>query len=393
MADWNKTTSYAYKIINNLQTLPTLARIASFDLDDTLIIRPIGAKKSAKWQLLDTNLPTRIATYVKQSYLIVIFTNQSSLDSKPSWFDCMDTLIGDLFKGLDQFYVAIYAAKRHDINRKPNLGLWNLMVTHLGADVKISAKSFYCGDAAGRVKASLLKQKHHPGAHTGDFSDTDRKFAENIGINFYTPEEFIFPEKQQSERFVYKGFDPEAMIKSLNVKPHAYKFIGREMEVIVLVGPPGSGKTEFCANYLPEYLHVSKDVMGAKYLDYYKEYIAEGANVVIDATNPDALSRMKLIALAEGAEYVNIRCIELATDINLAYHMNNVRHCYDVLSEATIISSKIPDVVYHKFKKMYEKPTKIEGFDVIETVPYIFDQSKLEDELWYRVFMWKSEFI
>ncbi len=38
-------------------------------------------------------------------------------------------------------------------------------------------KSFYCGDAAGRVKG---KKK--------DFSDSDYKFALNINITFFTPE-------------------------------------------------------------------------------------------------------------------------------------------------------------------------------------------------------------
>ena len=37
-------------------------------------------------------------------------------------------------------------------------------------------ESFYVGDAAGRKK---------------DFSDSDLKFAENIGITFYTPEEYF----------------------------------------------------------------------------------------------------------------------------------------------------------------------------------------------------------
>ena len=40
--------------------------------------------------------------------------------------------------------------------------------------VKVSLEdSFYCGDAAGRP---------------GDYSDTDRKFARNVGVRFETPE-------------------------------------------------------------------------------------------------------------------------------------------------------------------------------------------------------------
>ena len=43
-------------------------------------------------------------------------------------------------------------------------------------------KSFYCGDAAGRPKTA---------DHNKDFSDSDRKFAINVGIDFHTPEEFF----------------------------------------------------------------------------------------------------------------------------------------------------------------------------------------------------------
>lgn len=40
-------------------------------------------------------------------------------------------------------------------------------------------KSFYCGDAAGRLKTSSTPK---------DFSDSDLKFALNIGLPFLTPE-------------------------------------------------------------------------------------------------------------------------------------------------------------------------------------------------------------
>lgn len=39
--------------------------------------------------------------------------------------------------------------------------------------------SFYCGDAAGRPKTDLKPK---------DFSDSDLKFAREIGVKFHTPE-------------------------------------------------------------------------------------------------------------------------------------------------------------------------------------------------------------
>ena len=46
--------------------------------------------------------------------------------------------------------------------------------------------SFYVGDAAGRIKGWSNNKKAKK-----DFSCSDRKFALNIGIKFFTPEEFF----------------------------------------------------------------------------------------------------------------------------------------------------------------------------------------------------------
>lgn len=45
-------------------------------------------------------------------------------------------------------------------------------------------RSFYCGDAAGRISPK-------------DFSDSDVKFATNIGLRFFTPEHLFFGDDSQ----------------------------------------------------------------------------------------------------------------------------------------------------------------------------------------------------
>lgn len=55
------------------------------------------------------------------------------------------------------------------------------------------ASSFFVGDAAGRA---------------GDHSDTDRKFASNIGLPFFTPEEYFL--NKPAIPFKLKGFDIKA---------------------------------------------------------------------------------------------------------------------------------------------------------------------------------------
>lgn len=52
------------------------------------------------------------------------------------------------------------------------------------------ANSFYCGDAAGR-KATAGRKK--------DFTDSDLKFALNVGIEFKTPENLFLGDKTKIE--------------------------------------------------------------------------------------------------------------------------------------------------------------------------------------------------
>lgn len=86
----------------------------------------------------------------------------------------------------------ILAALSNDGFRKPGRLSWDhgVIPAYLEAggqlrDIEIEGKiedqaTFFVGDAAGRV---------------GDHSDTDRKWAINVGIPFYTPEEYFYGEK------------------------------------------------------------------------------------------------------------------------------------------------------------------------------------------------------
>eukprot|EP00210_Caulerpa_lentillifera_P002574 g2469.t1 len=71
----------------------------------------------------------------------------------------------------------IYISTSRDTFRKPETGMWDFFLNkHQEVDKKLS---FYVGDAAGRPK---------------DFSDSDLKFAENIGLAFFTPEDYFTSE-------------------------------------------------------------------------------------------------------------------------------------------------------------------------------------------------------
>jgi bifunctional polynucleotide phosphatase/kinase len=116
--------------------------------------------------------------------------------------------------------LSIYAATEKDIYRKPRTGMWKELLgdygLHLPGDLNLK-QSIFVGDAGGRI-AGDGKPK--------DFSCSDRygwnivllmyeqltpgrNFAENIGINFYTPEEIFL---QETPRPFTRTFDPSGYL-------------------------------------------------------------------------------------------------------------------------------------------------------------------------------------
>lgn len=397
--NWIETNNYLKGIVNNSKKINDPIRVAAFDLDDTIIHRPKGKLAGEKWKLLNSAIVDKIADLIKSKYIIVIFSNQSGMSTgknfnKVKWRKAMNDLSKILVSKIknNNYYIAVYVAKNYDLYRKPNIGLWQQMKLDLAENfhldkIAISNKSFFVGDAAGRTSAGPYKKKIYPSSNKGDFSDTDRKFALNIGIKFMTPEEFFMTDPPEME-YILSGIDHNKIINA--VVKDEYEFVPRKKELIVLVGVPGSGKTEFAKKYIEPYGYVSvnKDLCKTKKkcMDMAREALEGGKSVVIDGTNPDVLSRMEYTSLAQEYGYKHIRCIIINTDIELAKHLNNVRHVY---SNGEI--PKISDIVYNIFRKNYVKPQKSEHFDVIETVNFAFDKDKLNDPLWKKIFMKYSE--
>lgn len=397
---WTNTKNYTYQIINKWESIPDPLTIAAFDLDETLVhmTKSKDSTNTLYWKFIDDNIPIKIQKLMSESYAIVIFSNQSGLANKEkAWKKALDEILQKLAGGVKKYYLAIYVAKSYDLYRKPNLGLWNLTKHNIISDevfgnerLRISTKSFFCGDAAGRLKPSTLKKKITPNTKTGDFSDTDRKFAANIGITFYTPEEFLW-EDASSCYWKYSGVDPKKIMDNNTESDYVFEPLKKGKEFIVIMGPPGAGKTEFVTkNILPykKYTYINQDLIGtkAKTLEELNKAMEEGKSIVVDATNPSLDVRKQYIKLAVNADYDRLRCIEISTPIDVAMHMNNVRHVY---SEGKI--PKVPKIAYNIYKKNYTKPTDIEGFDIVETVNFSLDLDKLQDKKWKRAFFLLSE--
>jgi bifunctional polynucleotide phosphatase/kinase len=206
-------------------------------------------------------------TYVSR-YLVVIFTNQGGLtlhpDPKskvpksvmnrvPAFKQKCSTVLSQL--GLP---ITVYAATGKDIYRKPRPGMWTEMKEDYGlAESDIDREnSVFVGDAGGRT-AELKRAA----AASKDFSCSDRNLAHNIGIKYQTPEEFFLGETPRDFArdfdlgnfpFIEQGEDGGIGLEKTNDK-----------DIILFVGPPGSGKSTFYSKYLQPlgYVRVNQDLL------------------------------------------------------------------------------------------------------------------------------------
>ena len=92
--------------------------------------------------------------------------------------------------------------------------------------------SLYCGDAAGReVGWSAGKKK--------DFSCSDRLFADNVGVKFYTPEEFFLGNKATSK--FTRPLKPTRDADTKLLDPSTSRLVPSSLTLSLMVGIQGSG--------------------------------------------------------------------------------------------------------------------------------------------------------
>lgn len=177
------------------------SKIASFDLDGTLVSRPSAQfqpRSAADYAVLP-NRKHKLQTLHSLGWRIVIFSNQGMIGPNadksttltPRVQKLIDNVAYELEVPLD-VYVAVISSKHnqdqpastssHDCRscRKPSPGMWDLLardMSQLSDPVSPCIDhSFFVGDAAGR---------------SGDHSSDDANFASTLGLRFYTPEDFF----------------------------------------------------------------------------------------------------------------------------------------------------------------------------------------------------------
>jgi len=352
------------------------SKVAGFDIDGTIITTKSGRRfpiDANDWKIRFSVISGRLQQLVRDDYKIIFFTNQLGIKKGKLLINDFHSKIESLVDLLN-VPVLVMAACESDINRKPCVGMWyHFCHNHNGGVDVHKVDSFYVGDAAGRVENWAPKMKK-------DFSCSDRKFAANLSIPFYTPEEYFL--RSNKAPFTWGEFIPMDIDPSKPLlDPADAKITVDSQEMILFVGPPASGKSTFYKKHLQpnRYIHVNRDTLGS-----IKKCVAEcekalqcpgNSRVAIDNTNPDPETRKHYLSLAKTYK-IPVRCFVFKTTIGHCKHNNKFR---ELKSTGDTTYKPVPDIAFNSYSSRYNQPEISEGFTEIVKVNFIPEFGKIED--------------
>jgi len=340
--------------------------IIGFDLDHT-IIKPSNGKTFSKstddFVFTFDNVPSRLCELSKDHH-IVFFSNQSALKNETK-LATFKTKIENLAKLL-QCPFTIMASIEDDNFRKPRTGMTSLLP-------KESKLLCYIGDAAGRQN---------------DFADSDVKFAINLSVPFYTPEEYFSHQKKKIEDVENVLHYRTSIGRFPSINPCGLLLEkNREFDekVIICVGLPASGKSTFVSNIIlsnKDYVYINQDILKTKAncLKIFEKELSRNKKVIVDNTNVSQDQRKLYISLAKKHNVHDILCLNFTTPFNICLHNNYYR-------SFTKNQKRIPMIAYNILKSKFQAAIMDEGFSNIIDIPFsanFSNDSDREDwERWY----------
>jgi bifunctional polynucleotide phosphatase/kinase len=200
-------------LMGEWRDITPLLRIAAFDFDGTLcgnLGNYVYPKHKDDWRWVHPIIPQVLASLYNFGYQIIILSNQKGILSDDSKSikrkNIFQSRVFHILEALEfetgiEIPVRILAASSDDLYRKPRKGMWKIVVEKWTDQTSVLQDCFYCGillyfipgDAAGRM-AEWIKGYKKQGTYSLDwldFADTDHKFALNLNMRFFVPEQIF----------------------------------------------------------------------------------------------------------------------------------------------------------------------------------------------------------
>jgi len=293
-------------------------KIVGLDYDWTLV-NPKQGKTFPKdiddWEWFSPNVPEKLKKYYDDGFMLVIFTNQSKKWKYEQIKQVIETL------NIPMFVVIANIKSEY----KPNTILFDELFKNKEIN---KSKSFFIGDALGRKS---------------DFSDSDKVFADNIGIPYFPPEKIFVTGHFSSQKYDISQIS-----------------LSNTSEIIIMMGYPGSGKTTLSEEIIKtnnNYVAIKGDDYKSntsKMLKASLEHIKNNKSIIYDATNSSIKKRKLYIDFANKYNY-SVKCIHISTSLDKAYKQNLTRQD----------EKKVPKIAFSVYKKYYEEPNEKEGFKLL----------------------------
>lgn len=159
-------------------------------------------------------------------------------------------------------------------------------------------------------------------------------------------------------------------VREANLILHVFWLCGflLPLEMVVLTGIPGSGKSTLVKSRFPEHRRINLDTLKTKSREGVEmiHAIETSENIVIDNTNTTARGRKRYIDIAK-AFGIKVRSIYLKCPLEIALARNRSRQGKE----------RVPDFVVKIYNKKLEPPTLDEGFDSCEVIEIVCDEGTL----------------
>ncbi|PBP19500.1 polynucleotide kinase 3 phosphatase [Diplocarpon rosae] len=387
---------------NSLAGEAKRCKIAAFDFDSTLITTSSGKKFAADaqdWKWWHPSVPTKLRklysdegyvdiraismehiTY-ENSFRVVIVSNQGGISLKPdtkapksnmSKLSSFKAKVSAVLGQLD-IPIRIYAATGKDIYRKPRTGMWTEILGDYGilpGDLDID-NSLFVGDAGGRE--AFNKQAK-------DFSCSDRNFSHNVGLKFFTPEEYFLGE---APRPFTRTFDPAEYLEKSGAEVSERYEKKNACDIVLFCGSPGAGKSTFYWKNLESlgYTRINQDILKTreKCLKVAGQCLTERKSVAIDSTNPDPEVRKKWVDLAT-KHSIPIRCVLFTAGSQICEHNDAVRALNSTMNPES--RAILPAMAFRGFASRYQRPQLDEGFQDITEVSFKFTGNEVQKKIW-----------